>query len=169
MTRVAIALILCLLAAPSRADDSIRFVVAKPSVIVIERTPSGGWRVTIEPLDGKGGEMPDEPPVDDAIGRAFAALGPLDQVTIASILINQTEMAIAAIEADPEGAFFGGDVEAASLWLTTTSTARLGDEISAPHVEVISIVAKELPSMPGEALKLKLTAMKRRLEGIVNS
>lgn len=152
-------------------DDSIRFVVARPSTVAIERTPSGGWRVTIEPLgpqDDPSLPVPPKPDpnVPDPIGDALAILPPADRVVVANLLVNQAEQAIAALARDHQS-FRGADVEIASSWLIATVAAKLGPALTPSASEAITGVAEALPGMPGGALTTKLEEMNMRLEQVV--
>lgn len=149
-------------------DDSIRFVVSRPSSVTIERTSGGGFRVTVEPLGGGGGSLPvppkpdpGAPPKPDPFGSAVASLPDSQRALVLGIVLGDARTVAGLIDGSST------DEDAANFLLASTV-----QRLNAQGIQDVGVIRgvvaliNSIPSMTGGSVPARLEAFISRLKAI---
>jgi hypothetical protein len=141
----------------AHASDAIRFEVHSPSTVTVESLPSGGFRITVEPLGDGEPPIPPKPnpDVDDMISTALSQLPPSERSATARVFAEAAEALAGLSHATPD---------LAGHALLVTASARIGPTFVREHGDALAMLAFALLEMPGISLTSKWQAYRDRMK-----
>lgn len=155
------ALLACSPSDAGPTDETIRFDVIGPSTVTVERLASGGFRITIVPMDPDSVPVPPkEEPAEDTIGNALEQLPEPERRSVAALFDARALVAMSN-----SGAF--NSFEEAGAWLLLGVDAQIDDAFADRYADALSMLAYAIVDMGGNTLPVKLMNYRKRLAEVL--
>jgi hypothetical protein len=146
----------------AHASDAIRFEVHSPSTVTVERLPSGGFRITVEPLGDGATPVPPKPGPQpaDPIGDALSRLPDAERIPTAWLFAKQAESAVDMLDAFRTADEFG-------LWLVANVKRGINATFVDAHSAELDAIGRAVATMEGSTLAEKLANYRERLAEVI--